>query len=369
MIRLKRFFAWLQSFWAEPTAEPAETEEAKESAPKRKYNKEKSKTLSDLLDNLEYTFDAMKIDYEAFDFISKKDVAGLKKFGVSVIPNSLDGVPANNLIDQGVGLPTIIFLAHTEGKRGDNVFMYPDFFFALKQKKCPWFVAKKAGAIYICGFGYRDLVQNKTFWVSFYSTISKDGRVMPTHHLAQKTVDTPKGSYTKKEWQLSTWKNWESRNKDESQVVTDMVAYHFNLWGSRRSMWSTTVERDGDRAIFYVDHRDTKSYFKNREKVVTENGTTKRIIHLVEEHYRKYSNGSVAVVHEHVRGLNKFTWNGFKCSVSSPVHHLDHRSFSAEGDSFDEGNMPDEYVDLSKVADMLHSKTGVKIKDLHKEAA
>jgi len=134
MNRLKSFFAWLQSFWVKPTTKPTKSEEERENAPKRKYNKERSKTLSDLLDNLDYTFDSMKIDYEAFDFISKKDVAGLKKFGVSVIPNSLDGIPANNLIDQGVGLPAIIFLAHTEGKRGNNVFMYPDFFLRLNKR-------------------------------------------------------------------------------------------------------------------------------------------------------------------------------------------------------------------------------------------
>jgi hypothetical protein len=368
--KIKIFFSWVKNVLFRPfVVQPIQDITPKGEVLKRRYDKSKSKTLSDLLDELEYTFESMKIDYEAFDFISKKDVEGLKKFGVSVIPNSLDGIPANTLINQKAGLPTIIFLAHTEGKRGDDVFMYPDFFFAIKQKKCPWFVAKKDGVIYVCGFGYRDVVRNKTFWVSFYATINKDGRVMPTHHLIQKTVDTPKGAYTKKEWQLSTWKNWESKNKNESLIVTDMVAYHFNLWGSRRSMWSTTVERDGNRAIFYVDHRDTKTYFKNREKVVTENGTTKRIIHLVEEHFRKYSSGSVAVIPEHVRGLNKFMWNGFSCTVSSPVHHLDQRFFSHEGESFDEADIPDEYAALAEVAEMLHSKTGTRIKDLHKETA
>jgi hypothetical protein len=134
-------------------------------------------------------------------------------------------------------------------------------------------------------------------------------------------------------------------------------------------MWSTTVERDGVRAIFYVDHRDTKTYFKNRDKTVTENGTTKRIIHLVEEHERKYQNGRVAFIPEHVRGLNKFSWSGFKCSVASPVHHLDTRSFKSEGEIFDEQNVPEGYVSTAKMAEMLHSKTGTRIKDLHKEAA
>ena len=367
--KIKIFFAWVKSFWERPVAEPAKAEEAKVSRPKRKYNKEKSKTLSDLLDNLEYTFEAMKIDYDEISLMGKSEIEGLKKFGVSVIPNALEGAAKTSKINDGIGLPSIIFLAHTEGEKGDKDVMYPDFFYAIKQKKCPWFVAKKTGSIYNCGFGYRDVVSKKTVWVSFYATVRKDGEVLPTHYLAHRAISTPQGGYIRRQWQLSTWKNWNSKEKDENSIVTSMVAYHFNLWGSRKSMWSTTVERDGVRAIFYVDHRDTKTYFKNRDKTVTENGTTKRIIHLVEEHERKYQNGRVAFIPEHVRGLNKFSWSGFKCSVASPVHHLDVRSFKSEGEIFDEQNVPEGYVSTAKMAEMLHSKTGTRIKDLHKEAA
>jgi len=369
MNKLRSLFVWLKSFWARPVAEPAKAEEAKEIRPKRKYNKEKSKTLSDLLDNLEYTFGAMKIDYEEMSLMGKGDIEGLKKFGVSVIPNSLENAHETSKINDGIGFPSIIFLAHTEGQKGNKEVMYPDFFYAIKQKKCPWFVAKKSGTIYNCGFGYRDVISNKTYWASFYATITKDGEVLPTHYLAHGSISTPQGGYTRRQWQLSSWKNWESKKQDENSIVTSMVAYHFNLWGSRKSMWSTTVERDGVRAIFYVDHRDTKTYFKNRDKTVTESGTTKRIIHLVEEHERKYQNGHVAFISEHVRGLNKFTWNGFKCNVASPVHHLDARSFKSESEDIDEQNVPEGYVSTAKMADMLHSKTGIRIKDLYKESA
>jgi hypothetical protein len=371
MTSIREIIDWLKSLWAKPVPIELVKEEVKEpkgNTPKRKYNKERSKTLSDLLDNLEYTFGAMKIDYQEMSFIDKKEVEGLKKFGVSVIPNSLrDVVDNSNQIDKEIKLPTIIFLAHTDGVNGDKKIMCPDFFFAIKEKKCPWYVAKKTGVIYNCGFGYRDVTDNKIFWVSFYVSI-KDSEVLSTHYLAHKTVKTPKASYTKKEWQLSSWKNFSDEENNESTVVTSMVAHHFNLWGSRRTMWSTTVERDEHRAIFYVDHRDTKTFFKNREKTVTENGYTKRIIHLVEEHERKNSSGNVSVVSEHVRGENKFLWNGFKCSVASPVHHLDVRRFSAASETRDDDDR-EGFVDFPQMAEMLHSKSGVKLKDLHREVA
>ena len=373
-----KIIRWLKSLWAKPVGTEPIKEDAKEEAkeevkepkdntPKRKYNKERSKTLSDLLDNLEYTFDAMKIDYQQMSFMGKKEVEGLKKFGVSVIPNSLSNVIRSSQINEGVGLPTIIFLAHTDGVNGDEKIMFPDFFFAIKQKKCPWYVAKKTGSIYSCGFGYRDVVDKKIFWASFYVSI-KDGEVFPTHYLAHTPINTPKAAYIKKEWQLSSWKNFSEEEDNESAAVTSMVAHHFNLWGSRRAMWSTTVEREGNRAIFYVDPKDTKAFFKNREKTVTENGHTKRIIHLVEEHERKNSSGNISVVSEHVRGENKFSWNRFNCSVASPVHHMDVRRFNAAAEAHDE-DAREGYLHLPQLAEMLHSKSGVKIKDLHKELA
>ena len=370
MTNIRRIIKWLKSLWEKPSIEPIkeEVKEPKDNTPKRKYNKERSKTLSDLLDNLEYTFGAMKIDYKEMSFMGKREIEGLKKFGVSVIPNSFIGAIKSSQIDKGVGLPTIIFLAHTEGVKGDKKIMHPDFFFAMKQKKCPWYVAKKAGSIYRCGFGYRDVVDKKIFWVSFYVSINEHGEVLPTHHLSHKMVNTPEASYSKKEWQLSSWRDLSNEEKDENFIVTSMVAHHFNVWGSRRTMWSTTVEREGNRAIFYVDPKDTKTFFKNREKTVTENGSTKRIIHLVEEHERKSSNGNISVVSEHVRGLNKFSWNRFQCSVASPVYHVDVRSFSDGGEDREEDDL-EGYVDLPQMAEILHSRSGIKIKDLHKEAA
>ena len=116
--RIKIFFAWVKSFWERPVAEPAKAEEAKVSRPKRKYNKEKSKTLSDLLDNLEYTFEAMKIDYDEISLMGKSEIEGLKKFGVSVIPNALEGAAKTSKINDGIGLPSIIFFGSHRGREG-----------------------------------------------------------------------------------------------------------------------------------------------------------------------------------------------------------------------------------------------------------
>jgi hypothetical protein len=58
--------------------------------------------------------------------------------------------------------------------------------------------------------------------------------------------------------------------------VRQTVALFFNQWQNRTKMWSTTVEKDDIRANFYVDTKDTKYYFKDRDKSFTENGATKK---------------------------------------------------------------------------------------------
>jgi hypothetical protein len=368
--KLLELFAWVKLFWVKPPLVQTKKiikikEKPNQDAPKRKYNKEKIKTLSELLDDLDYSFEAMKIDYDAFSLLNKLEVNGLKKYGVSIIPEILNDNEETDeyvKINKNVALPSILFLAKNKGEElseeSKKEFMAPDFFFAIKQKKCPWYVAKKQGTIYNCGFGFRDLLGKKIFWVSFFVTINKDREVVCTYWLTQKTVRTPQGQYTKKEWLLNNW----GREDVKPNHVSNMVAKNFNAWGDRRSMWSTTVERDGHRAVFYVHPEDTKAFFKNREKTVTENGHTKKIIHLVEAHDRTYQDGRVSNVREHIRGLNKFTWNNFNCYVASPKYHFDAQNLTVESEEFDDGLLAKGYLDFVEMSEKLHKYGGIKIK-------
>jgi len=360
--KIKILFTWVKNILFRPFAvQPIQDITPKGEIPKRKYDKTKSKTLSDLLDELEYTFDAMEIDYDRLSYLSKSDVKGLKKYGVSVIPELFYKDVEKTFIDGDAELPSILFMALNDGEsvKDKKKFMQPDFFFAIKQKKCPWFVAKQVGVIYNCGFGYRDVHDNKILWVNFYITVNQSGEVLCTHYLANNTVQTPTGMYNKKSWVVYNW----GRNDLEKDYVSKIVAHYFNTWLSKRTMWSTTVERNEHRAVFYVDPKETKAYFKGRDKSVTENGSTKRIIHLVEEHERKYLNGRVAVVREHIRGLNKFSWKGFNCYVAAPKFHFDVQTFTAPSEDVAEEDVGigKRYVDTSTFADMLHQHGGQKI--------
>jgi len=363
-----KIIQWVKNLWAKwlakPTAPAVSNEPLVRGAqPKRTYNKQKSKNLVELLDSLEYSFDAMKIDYDKISSsvgLSKKDADSLKKFGVSVIPSSrkLRELRNTTSININAPLPAILFMADNEGIEGDEKFMSPDFFYAFKRMKLPWYIArnKKDSILYECGFGYRDVVTSKIVWVSFFITVDKNtGEINTTHYLSFEDVKTPQGTYKRKKWVTSSWNNCLG-NEIDTDVVKEVIAGHFNIWLDRLTMWSTTVSRDGHRATFFVASQDTKDYFKDRNKTVTVNGSSRKIIHLVNSHER-VRNGKTYRVREHIRGERAFEWKSFDCYVTAPDYHYDKRTFfiaSSEFHSEDE-EMPPDYVSLGQVAERLHA--------------
>jgi hypothetical protein len=117
-----------------------------------------------------------------------------------------------------------------------------------------------------------------------------------------------------------------------------------------------TVEKDDIRANFYVDTKDTKYYFKDRDKSFTENGATKKIIHFVEDHERVID-GKRIYIKAHIRGQDTFNWNGYKCKVLSPKFHgIEHTQFDAASVSFLPGEkLTPKFVSLEELANQLHA--------------
>jgi hypothetical protein len=106
---------------------------------------------------------------------------------------------------------------------------------------------------------------------------------------------------------------------------------------------------------------DTKKYFADRDLTVrTENGNRKKIIHFVSEHERTVKDKKV-VIKEHLRGLNKFTWNGYDCVVTAPkFSRLDTVVFDLapeqEEDLMHLVNEDAKLIGMTKVAEILAKK-------------
>jgi hypothetical protein len=103
-----------------------------------------------------------------------------------------------------------------------------------------------------------------------------------------------------------------------------------------------------------VPQDDTKHFFADRDTTVTDaSGKKKKIIHHVVQHERILESGKISMVREHIRGLNKFDWQGYAVNVIAPKFHLTAQDFSVGG--YDEDDIPADkkIVFGSKVGKML----------------
>ena len=115
------------------------------------------------------------------------------------------------------------------------------------------------------------------------------------------------------------------------------------------------VRKGADVAAFAVDMLRTPYFFADRDKTVTVNGHTKKIIHIVRAHERVTATGKT-FVRSHFRGERRFPWNGYQVSVSmAGLHHpslLDLKIASIE--EIDAKGM--KVVDSKEVGDRIRNR-------------
>lgn len=328
-----------------------------EPKPKRKYNKQKSKDFGELLDNLEITFNSLKLPNLAGSWLEKDSIIGLKKIGAHV-PNPWEvkftKKTSDILIDVTRPLPAIMCISipnenHEEGK------YYPKIMYAIKQKRLPWNVAFKPGSPYIYGAAYE--FHGQLFWVHMYLTVNKKtGKINTCEELRQiDNVIRGNGKtiyYSNKRWAPPAYLENDDYNiKDMENTCLNLFRSMHEWWVDRDLRWNVVVKKNGDRVTFGINDKDTAYYFKNRDKVVSENGVTKRIVHYVREHNR-VTNGKETTIKEHIRGLREFNWNGYQCNVISPrLETKTSASFEIPGNDAEEEK--ENVVYLSKVGKLL----------------
>lgn len=315
---LKRIITYFSLLFKGKQEQAAEI--AQEPKPKRKYNKKRNGDFNELLDGLDKTFQTLKLPSMQESWLDRDSIVGLKKLGAHV-PNpwSIEWSKQGVALDVSKPLPAIMCISIPSNNE-DGMF-YPKMMFAIKYKKLPWNVSYKAGVPYLFGAAYE--VNDKLFWVHMYLTVNKKtGAMTPCEELRTvSNVIKANGRvsfYTTKKWSTASFLEEETRTIEESKVaVFNLMRGMHNWWMNRDERWNVIVKKNGERVTFGVNNSDTPYYFRNREKVVTQNGETKKIVHYVREHDRVV-NGKTKKIKEHIRGLHDFVWNGYHCSVVSP---------------------------------------------------
>jgi hypothetical protein len=337
---------------------PAVVLEVKQEEPprkQRKYNKDKTKTFSNLLDNLEYTFNSVKLPTMKESWLEKDSIIGLKKIGIHV-PNPWK-TRVNHRdakVDTAKPLPAIMCISTaTADTVNGKKYMYPKIIFAVKLKKLPWQVARKTGIPYQFGMAFD--IEEKLFWMHMYITVNKStGEIQFCDELkvTAHKINREKTFYNKA-WGTSSYLEDELRTVEErKQTAKNIFVSMHDWWSERDARWNVIVKKNGDRVTFGVDNSQTPYYFKDRDKSIkTTTGQTKKIVHYVKDHERKI-NDKTTVVKEHIRGLQDFNWNGYNCLVVSPKLQAQ-TSATFTVPAGDDDSEPSNVVYLSKVGKLL----------------
>jgi hypothetical protein len=243
-----------------------------------------------------------------------------------------------------------------------------EFIYAVKEPKRLGFglikPRHKSLAIYECGIAFRDMSDDKLAWISFYSSVNKAGEVEILRQRMPKQISFPKksGRCGQDSGVYTQMNHWGHSTMDEEPIqacwgsVEDFLRCIFcsaiNFWMYKDQQWSVSLRKQGYRVTFSVPMKDTKHYFKDREKTaLTPTGKIKTIIHYVREHQRRVNN-KITTVKEHLRGMREFYWHDCLCCVTAPTfHRFSSQNFVAAPIDFDDSS--EAYVEIDDMAKRL----------------
>ena len=365
--RISEAFLKILALFKKPVLEvpePVEVQEEEVTIKKEEHGKF-TQNLSELLDNLDTAFESYNISTTVLaGYLHRDEILGLKKLGAHV-PNPWvmkydESDP--KIVNSINKLPSMMFIGLSLSSKDDHEFVHPDFMFGIKIKKAPWYIEKKEGTLYKFGMGYRlgrQELRKQLIWNAAWLVVKKDGSIEFCKESKQKMVHVggknSGGCYIQRvRGHSDLYESIIDANPNEGEHVLKnfFVAMH-DWWVGRKDRWSVCVKKNGDRVTFAVDRSLTKKYFADRQKVINQNGNSKRIFHYVKQ-FERVRNGKTEIVKEHLRGLNEFDWKGYHCLISAPEFQgLTSVDFTpgAEDDEHQEEN--EKYISASKIGLML----------------
>ena len=208
---------------------------------------------------------------------------------------------------------------------------------------------------YIVSLVYDDKQDTKVphpFIVEFAVAVNADSlefRVLKT--LEAETVPLRRGKFIRQVWRLpaslSLMASELKENPDSlARKIFCLIANASSA--SAHDMICITAEKGKTRAKFSVEPEEAKSFFRDREPVLDQNGRNIRIFHSVRPHSRM--NG--AAVRFHFRGLRNFIWHGYRIKIDIPGRGIG-RLFDFSGSTREVDVLANDCVGAKTAAKML----------------
>jgi len=285
--------------------------------------------LTDLLDQMDRAFEGMKAlkkaDPIAFRRFQKMSCNVYSKDYIAYAGDGREwasqgnqfAIKVNEIPAQGC-----VFVPHYWDNE-DRELCFPIFIYYSRIKK-PINVQQANGVVLevgICWGRRDDPVVAETFFVSVNDDCSVQvlKTLVPKHEKVQRKVKrkhTQDFSIIRTTWieprvlqDMS-----EHRSETPEETAYSMVWMAINGSLATDSGINVRVSKGTKRVTFAIDMLRTPYFFKDREKVVNENGNTKKIFHIVAAH-KRVVNGVEQVVKSHTRGLRKFMWNDYAVNI------------------------------------------------------
>lgn len=294
--------------------------------------------LGDLLDNLDNCFEALstfkKGDRDAYDLY--------RVVGARVCSTDTWHVIDNQLMFSGDAWPSFGCIFMPDNPL-DSEYVSTNFVYFRRVKR-PVNIQATNNVCYSVGMLVRDQRNPKIFVCEqYYISVAPDGQITHLRECTPRYHTVGHGrhrsSFVRMEWKtprvLTDIRDYRAKRDNDDNLTIDEVAADLfycalnSYFLGTESGIRVRVRNGVDTAVFAIDMLRTPYFFADREKVVNDNGRTKRILHIVRAHKRgdKY-------IKSHFRGLRHFKWNGYDVSISLPEKHAPALS-TATLDSYD----------------------------------
>ena len=280
--------------------------------------------LGDLLDNLDYTFKALKntkkIDADSYKLFSK--------IGVSVFNSDFETAQYESsgyfTPDKTPAFGAAAFGKPTKKEQEEHKDAFWLSVFTFRKIKKMVNVQPSNHQTYSINLFYICPKTDRQITEELYASVDDKGNVTPLKYCKPVERRVGRGrkatSFVRMEWDFPYVLGMECRRRNITieEAITNYFWNAVNCSIAQESGISIRVKKGHDALTFAIDMERTPYFFNDRQKVVNENGNTKPIFHIVRGHFRK--NG--AFVKTHFRGLRKFKWNNYSVLiVLSGLHY------------------------------------------------
>ena len=326
---IRKIFDLLKSLWRRLAKRPQVVAPKFRQSRQPKEHSGSHYYLGDLLDCLDASFEALraikKVDSDAYDYLSRVGAPVMNTDGrvEATIPAHID-------LDNP---PSVIAWACPKRPSDNDKFASPRMIYAVREKR-PVNVQLSNRPVYRLVMAYvPKWLNGKCHATGGYVAVQSDGTIAPLKQIEPihqshrgKTVVTRMG-----------WANpWEQIAKffdeSEQQFLTNTFGWALSANEGAESGLTVRVSRGRHAARFAINMLRTPYFFADRDRVVNERGSTKKIFHIVRGHWRTGAGGNKRWVKPHFRGLRKFTWNDYRVSISLPGYHYNPlTNLAAEG--------------------------------------